>query len=93
MQVAWEHIAPMVVGVVFIVTTAATLILRPLAKRMADLLEVYTQQKDSSLVREVGQLRDVVETLNSRLQLVEERQDFTDRLLQSGEKRETPTRE
>lgn len=83
----WEMVAPMIVSVVFILTTGGVLVLRPLAKRVAELLEVYARDRDAGLEREVGQMRELLETMNARLQLMEERQDFTDRLLTSGERR------
>ena len=33
---------------------------------------------------DVHQVRDLLETMNARMQLMEERQDFTERLLESG---------
>jgi len=80
----WEMVAPMVIGVVFILTTGGVLILRPIAKRLGDLIEVYGREKESGLRTEVGQMRDLLETMNARMQLLEERQDFTERLLSPG---------
>lgn len=80
----WEFIAPMIATVVLIVTVGGVLVLRPIAKRVADLLDVYARERQSGISGEVGQLRDILETMNARLQLLEERQDFTDRLLSPG---------
>jgi hypothetical protein len=80
----WEFIAPMIVSVVFFLTVGGVLVLRPIAKRMADLMELYARDRQSGLEGNVGQMRDLVETMNARLQLMEERQDFTERLLASG---------
>ena len=82
----WDAIAPMIVAVVFILTVGGVAVLRPIAKRLSDLLELYARDKQSGLENDVGQIRDLLETMNARLQLIEERQDFTDRLL-TGEKR------
>lgn len=82
----WEQIAPMVVGVVLIVTTGAVVILRPIAKRLTDLIELYSRDRQTGIQGDVEQIRDLLETMNSRLQLMEERQDFTERLLTRGEK-------
>jgi hypothetical protein len=81
----WEFIAPMIVSVTFIVTLGGVLILRPIAKRLSDLLELYARDRQSGLAHEVHQIRDLLETMNARLQLMEERQDFTERLIGSGE--------
>jgi hypothetical protein len=85
MQVDWGNIAPMVVGVVFIVTTGGVMVLRPIAKKLGSLMELYARDKQSGVEMEVHQMRDLVETMNARLQLMEERQDFTERLLAAPE--------
>jgi hypothetical protein len=80
----WEVIAPMIVSIVLIVTVGGVAVLRPLAKRVADLLELYARDRESGIESDVHQMRDLLETMNARLQLMEERQDFTERLLTSG---------
>jgi len=77
----WEIIAPMVTLSVLFVTIGGVAVLRPISKRVGDLLEVYARDRQQGLQNEVGQVRDLLETLDARLQLIEERQDFTDRLL------------
>lgn len=81
----WEYIAPMIVLVVAILTVGGVAVLRPIAKRVSDLLELYARDRHSGLENDVSQMRDLLETMNSRLQLMEERQDFTERLLTSGD--------
>lgn len=81
---ALEMIAPMIVAITLILTVGGVLILRPIAKRLGDLLEVMTRERIEPGAREdTDHLRDILETMNQRLQLMEERQDFTDRLLSS----------
>jgi hypothetical protein len=82
----WEMIAPMIVMVVLIITAGGVAVLRPISKRVADLLEMYARDRQSGIEGDVHQMRDLVETMNARLQLIEERQDFTDRLLVAGER-------
>jgi hypothetical protein len=82
----WEFMAPMVVSVVLILTVGGVLVLRPIAKRVSDLLELYARDRQSGLESDVGHMRDLLETMNARLQLLEERQEFTERLIGSGEK-------
>ena len=77
----WEFIAPMVITTVLFVVTGGVLILRPLSKRAADLLELYAHDRQSGLVGELKKVREVMETVDARLRLLEERQDFTERLL------------
>lgn len=82
----WEFIAPMVVSVVGILTVGGVLVLRPIAKRVSTLLEHYARERQSGIEGDVHQIRDLLETMNARLQLLEERQDFTERLFASGER-------
>ena len=83
----WEMIAPMIVGTVFILTTGGVLVLRPIAKRLGALLEVMAREKAALPNEELRHLRDQVETMTQRLSLMEERQDFTERLLGRGDGR------
>jgi hypothetical protein len=82
----WEVIAPMVVSVVGILTVGGVLVLRPIAKRVSTLLEYYARERQSGVEGDVHQMRDLLETMNARLQLLEERQDFTERLLSSDDR-------
>lgn len=84
----WANIAPMIVGVVLILTVGGVTLLRPLAKRLGDLLEIMAREKQQGLETDVHQMRDLLETMNARLQLMEERQDFTERLLAGERKRD-----
>ena len=84
----WEFIAPMIVSVVFILTVGGVAILRPIARRLSDLMELYARDRQSGLESDLHQMRDLLETMNARLQLIEDRQDFTERLLEPGRARE-----
>lgn len=87
-MIDWSEVAPMVVGVVFILTVGGVALLRPIAKRVGDLLEIMAREKQQGLESDVHQIRDLLETMNARLQLMEERQDFTERLLAGDKKRD-----
>ena len=80
-----EDIAPFIVAIVFILTIGGVAIVRPITKRLADLMELYTKDRTAGLHGDVQQMRDLLETMNARLQLLEERQDFTEKLLTSEE--------
>lgn len=72
----------MLVLMTLILTVAGVVLLRPLAKRLGDLLELMVEQRRSSLGgEEAAPTRELVETLSARTALLEERQDFTDSLL------------
>ncbi|MEQ9398889.1 MAG: hypothetical protein RJQ04_06930 [Longimicrobiales bacterium] len=89
-MIDWDVIAPMVVAVVLILTGGGVLILRPIAKRISELLELYARDRSEGLERDVAQMRELMETMHARFQLLEERQDFTERLLSSGREPERP---
>jgi hypothetical protein len=82
----WANIAPMIVAVVMFVVVGGVILLKPIANRVGFLLEAMAKEKESALGGDMGHMRDLMETMNARLQLLEERQDFTERLL-SGEKK------
>ena len=63
----WEVIAPMIVSIVLIVTVGGVALLRPLAKRVADLLELYARDRESGIESDVHQMRDLLETMNAQV--------------------------
>lgn len=90
-----EDFAPMLVVMTLILTTGAVLLLRPLAKRLGDLLELMAKQRAGEIEAPGAQrMEHLLEAIDARLGLVEERLDFTDSLLQSarepGRLRATP---
>ena len=81
-------IAPMVVMVTAILTTGGVLILRPITRRLGALLEVMTQQKlraASADPSENVRIRELLVSIDSRLTLLEERQDFAEALMSAGD--------
>ena len=80
----WEALAALVVPVVFIVTVGGVVLFRPLMKRLGTLLDAMALEKSSSSSEDVRRLQDVVEAMNQRMSLLEERQDFTERLIDRG---------
>jgi len=79
----WEVIAPMVVLIVLSLTVGGVLILRPIAKRLGVLLEAMAKEKGVGPSHDANRIREEVETLRARLELLEDRQDFTDGLLEA----------
>jgi hypothetical protein len=69
-------------------SVAAVLILRPLTKRLGLLLEAMARAKmgTPSDPAEVAQLRASLEHMTKRLDLAEERLDFTERLVSAGQR-------
>lgn len=83
----WEFIAPMVVTIVLFLTVGGVLILRPIAKKLGVLLEAMAKEKAVRPSDGTYRLREEVETLRARLELLEDRQDFTEGLLEAGRPR------
>lgn len=83
-----EELAPMLVVMTLILTTGAVLLLRPIAKRLGDLLELMAKQRAGEIEPPGAQrMEHLLEAIDARLGLVEERIDFTDSLLQSRRER------
>ncbi|MCY3548593.1 MAG: hypothetical protein OXH51_10160 [Gemmatimonadetes bacterium] len=78
----WEFVAPMIVSIVLILTVGGVVILRPLARRLGALLDVMVLEKSKRSGMDPG-IGDAIEAMNDRLSLLEERQDFTERLIAS----------
>jgi hypothetical protein len=60
----WEVIAPMVVGSLLILSIAGVILLRPISKRLGDVLEAYAKEKDAGTTRELRQIRELFETMD-----------------------------
>jgi hypothetical protein len=83
----WEFIAPMVGMSVLFMSAAAAIILRgPLGRALADRLAGRRAGDDA----ETARLRQDVEELRAELGAMQERLDFTERLLARGERGALP---
>ena len=81
----WDNIAPMIVAVTMILTVGGVMVLRPIANRLGDLLELMRENRaDPALAQSLTHLAEVLESTNSRLEALEERQEFTESLLRGG---------
>jgi hypothetical protein len=90
-MIDWEMVAPMVMSIVLFLTIGGVLVLRPIAKHLGAYLEALTrQQLEGSGREDMTQLREILETMNQRLTLMEERQDFTERLLEERNRKKLP---
>jgi hypothetical protein len=82
-----SDIAPMVVAIFLIVTVGAVVLLRPITKRLGAYLEVLAEERRRSLTQsppdkaDTARLTSALDSLENRLALLEEHQDFTNRLL------------
>jgi hypothetical protein len=76
------------VFVTAIIVTGGVLILRPISKRLGALLEVMTQQKlraANSDPHDAVRIRELLSSIDGRLTMLEERQDFAEALISAGD--------
>jgi hypothetical protein len=86
----WEVIAPMIAVVTLFLSAAGVLIFRPLTKRLGDLIEVTSRNRQTMGNPEnLARLTEAVGRLAERIELLEERQDFTERVLSSTRQERT----
>ena len=77
----------MVVAVFLIVTVGAVVLLRPITKKLGVYLEVLAEERRRALAQvpldkaDATRLTNAIDSLENRLTLLEEHQDFTNRLL------------
>ena len=82
----WEFIAPMVIMVVLTLTIGGVVLLRPIAKRLGEIVELMLLEKREGDKGDLHRIGDLLETVSARMALLEERQDFTERLLDSPDR-------
>jgi hypothetical protein len=79
----------------FMLCAAGVIILRPLAKRLGDLIESRSRERQAQSQlpgAEVARLSEAVNHLIDRIESLEERQEFAERLLDSLERPEAKSR-
>ncbi|HEU0078026.1 MAG TPA: hypothetical protein VFQ76_10285 [Longimicrobiaceae bacterium] len=82
----------MMVPITGILTFGTVMILRPITREMGGLLQAMTQERrlraaPAPAAPDMTQLRDLLANIDSRLSLMEERQDFAEALISGGERR------
>ena len=87
-----DAIAPLVALMTICFSVAGVLVLRPISKRIGDLLGAMAQERKGGRTSEVevAQLRATLESVNASMSLLEDRLDFTERLLSSGKRERDP---
>lgn len=85
-MIEWEHVAPMVLGVTFFISVASVAILRPISKKLGNLLEAMAVEKQTGVQHDLQRMHTLMESVDARLRLMEERQDFTERLVSADRK-------
>lgn len=83
-----EILAPVIFGIIITLTIGGVILLKPISNKLGSLLEAMAKERNEpGAVEEMARLRELLETMNGRLSLLEERQDFTDALLADPERR------
>lgn len=83
-----EIIGPMIFAIILTITIGGVILLKPIANKLGHLLEAMAKERsEPQLGAELGHIRDLLETTNARLSLLEERQEFTESLLADPERR------
>jgi hypothetical protein len=77
------------IPITMFISIAAVLILRPMTSKVGGLLQAMTKERtaSSSESADLARMRVLMEHVSKRMDLMEERLDFTERLLASGRKR------
>jgi hypothetical protein len=82
-----EIIGPMIFAIILTITIGGVILLKPIANKLGHLLEAMAKERsEPQLGSDISHLRDLLETTNARLSLLEERQEFTEALLANPER-------
>ena len=76
-----DILALLILMVVLTLTVGGVLLLRPIAKRLGDIAELMLRENKGGTESELRRMGDLLETVDARMTLLEDRQDFTERLL------------
>jgi len=88
-----DAVAPLIFSMTLVLSIAGVLILRPLAKRLGDLIEATAREKRvKAKDEELARLTEIVGRLADRIEHLEDRQDFTERILASVERNDSRAR-
>ncbi len=80
-----EEIIALLIPIVFILAMASVLILRPITKRLGEAFHPMQQDRHEARLDQgqLEQVRALVESVQERLELVEQRQSFFESLIES----------
>jgi tRNA U55 pseudouridine synthase TruB len=85
-----SDLAPLIFSVILTLSVAGGLILRPLVKRLGDVVELLARERQTRRVNssnaDLSQLTDTLSRLTDRLEQLEQRQEFTEQLLASAQR-------
>jgi hypothetical protein len=81
----WDYL-PAILGSVLFICTSGVILLRPISKQLANLIAEMVAERQNRLHGEGRHVRDLIEGVDRRLDLIEERMEFTEKLLSSGDR-------
>lgn len=87
-----HDLAPFLLGMTLMLCTAGVIILRPLTKRLGDSIQARNRERAARSQlpsADVERLTEVVNRLTDRIESLEERQEFSERLLDSLDRTES----
>ena len=87
-----DILAPLIISVVLTLTVGGVLLLRPIAERLGDIAEPMLHEREGGTESELRRMGDLLETVCARMGLLEERQDFTERLLETPDRPKDKTK-
>ena len=82
-----SDVAPLIGSIFLITVSAAVILLRPIFKRLGIYLEVLAEERRRNLNQspaeriDLARLTSTLDALDQRLSRIEDRQEFTDKLL------------
>jgi hypothetical protein len=85
---ALELIAPLIVAVTLILMVGAVILLKPLSKQGAALLEqMLNDRREGHTANDLEHLTSSMASISERMRLLEERQSFTESLIETAPER------
>jgi hypothetical protein len=82
-EVAVDDLAPMLMLMTLFITVGGVLLLRPITKHLGEYLRAVTESKRVQPSPDLTRLENVLTSMESRLTHLEERQQFSEALLDS----------
>ena len=81
-----ETLGMVIIFCTFFLTVGGVLVLRPIAKRLGGFLDAMTQAKlRPSMEPELTRIREALNSIDMRLNQIEERQDFAEALISASD--------
>ncbi len=88
MYIDWDLLFPFAFAVILTLTVGGVILLKPISNKLGHLLEAMAKERASPRLNdELRLVRELLETMNARIDLMEERQEFTEALLSDPDRK------